>query len=121
MKRHTTVFFTALLIHFSACDYNNEEQLYPTSSCETVDMSYAIDVTDILQNYSCISCHSSANSQHSVILEGYDNVKVWVDSGTLLKSMKHDGASPMPKNQTKMNPCDIDKIEAWITAGALNN
>lgn len=84
-------------------------------------MSYAADVDAILKNYSCLSCHSSTNSQGSVNLEGYDALKVWVDNGILLKSMKHDGASPMPKNQAKMNQCDIDKIEAWITDGAQNN
>ena len=121
MTRYTLVLFIALLIHFSACDYNNEEELYPTSSCETVDMSYATDVTDILQNYSCLACHSTVSNQGSVALEDYDDLRKWVDNGILLKSMKHDGASPMPKNQAKMNSCDIDKIEAWITDGAPNN
>ena len=121
MSRYTLVSLIALLIHFSACNYDNEEELYPTSSCKTADMSYATDVSNILQNYSCLSCHSSVSNDGSVTLEGYDNLKTWVDNGALLKSMKHDGASPMPKNQAKMNQCDIDKIEAWITDGAPNN
>ena len=121
MSRYTLVSLIALLIHFSACNYDNEEELYPTSSCETVDMSYASDITNILQNYSCLSCHSSVSNDGSVTLEGYDNLKTWVDNGALLKSMKHDGPSPMPKSQAKMDQCDIDKIEAWINDGAPNN
>lgn len=119
MKKATILLVSLLAL--AGCYYDIEEELYPTSSCKTVEMSYASDITNILQNYSCLSCHSAVSNQGSVNLEGYDNLKKWVDNGTLLKSMKHDGASPMPKNQAKMNQCDIDKIEAWITDGAPNN
>ena len=37
-------------------------------------------------------------------------------------SIKHDsGYKAMPQNATKLDDCRISKVEAWITAGALNN
>ncbi|MBP7239329.1 MAG: hypothetical protein KBA14_03825 [Saprospiraceae bacterium] len=58
----------------------------------------------------------------NVILEGYDNLKVYVDNGKLLGSMKQaSGFEPMPQNAPKIGDCDIAKTEQWILDGALNN
>ena len=52
-------------------------------------------------------------------LEGYAKLKSYVDNGKLLGSIKHSpGFSPMPKGQAKLVDCDIEKIEAWVAAGA---
>jgi hypothetical protein len=105
----------------TSCTYNSEEELYPSSNCETVNMSLSSDITPILDNYSCIGCHDDL-STNGVDLNGYDDLKIWVNNGKLLGSMKHDGtASEMPKGGDKMNQCDIDKVTAWIEQGALNN
>ena len=104
-----------------ACTYNTEEELYPNSSCDTEDMSLSADITPIFDNYNCSGCHSTASNSGNVALEKYEDLKIWVNNGSLLKSIKHDGASPMPKGADKMNDCDIAKVEAWISQGALNN
>jgi hypothetical protein len=45
-----------------------------------------------------------------------------VDSGQLLGAIKHSpGYSQMPKNEAMLVDCDIQKIETWITEGALQN
>ena len=111
--------FTCFLI--LGCKYDNEEDLYPDNSCITIDMSYSNDISPILQNYNCISCHNTVNPQGGVNLEGYNQTKVWVDNSRLAKSINHNGASPMPKDQAKMDTCDIKKIESWISDGARNN
>ena len=121
VKKNTLTLFAALLF-VTACTYNSEEELYPTDDCLTDDMSLATDISPILENYSCNSCHSSTSNAGGVDLEGYTNLKIWVDNGRLLGSMKQDGsASPMPKAAAKMAQCDIDKVEAWITQGSRNN
>ena len=117
-----TITLLLLLFFLAGCYYDNEEELYPTTNCDTSDMSYSSNILPILQNYSCISCHSNANPQGSVDLEGYNDVTTWVNNEKLLKSIQHaPDASNMPKSQAKMAECDINIIEAWITNGAPNN
>ena len=109
----------ALAIFFSSCLYESKEKF---DVCNTENINYKDSVVAILDNYGCISCHSDQFASGGVDLEGYDDVKTYVDSDLLIKSMKHaDGVSPMPKSAPKMQACDIDKIEAWIYDGALNN
>ena len=121
VKKNTFIIFAAILLA-SACTYNTEEELYPTNDCNTLEMSLDTDISPILDNYSCNSCHSSTSNAGGVDLEGYTNLKIWVDNGRLLGSMKQDGsASPMPKAAAKMAQCDIDKVEAWIIQGSKNN
>lgn len=109
----------------AACTYNSEEELYPAdpdNPCNTTDMSLSADITPILDAYNCNGCHSNASNSGSVDLEGYADLKIWVDNGKLLGSMKHDGtASEMPKAAPKMAQCDIDKVEAWIAQGSKDN
>ena len=116
------VLFCAIL-STTGCYYDVEEELYPVITCDTVDMSFDTDIVAILQR-ECLACHSNAAHQGiggGVNLDGYDNVKTYVDNGKLLSSITHDGnASLMPKsaNNRKLAKCEIDKITAWINDGA---
>lgn len=119
-----TFWLSLLFLGLSSCYYDNTEDLYPqqnTNSCDTTNVKYSTTVKPILDNY-CVSCHSTTNNQGGVNIEGYTNVKVYVDNGNLLKSIQHDaGVSPMPKGQAKLDDCKINKIKAWIDQGAPNN
>jgi hypothetical protein len=121
MVRYLIPYILGVVCLASSCNYQNEEELFPSTTCDTEDMSLANDIIPILTNYSCLSCHSTVSNQGSVALEDYDDLKKWVDNGILLKSMQHDGALAMPQNQAKMNACDIEKVAAWIADGASNN
>jgi hypothetical protein len=109
------------LLFLSSCTYDNEVDLYKSNACDISDVSYMNDVQAIFNNYGCTSCHNNLNTQGGVNMEGYDQTKIWIDNGRLLRSIKHLDASPMPKDQPKMDSCSINKIEAWITNGAPNN
>jgi cytochrome c551/c552 len=121
MVRYFILYVLGIACFASSCNYQNEEELFPSTDCETEAMSLATDITPILNNYGCLSCHSTVNNQGSVALEDYNDLKKWADNGILLKSMQHDGALAMPQNQAKMNACDIEKVAAWIIDGASNN
>lgn len=121
MYRYFIFYILGIVCFASSCNYQNEEELFPSNTCETEDMSLASDISPILTNYGCLSCHSTVSNQGSVALENYDDLKKWADNGILLKSMQHDGALAMPQNQPKMNACDIEKVAAWITDGSQNN
>lgn len=106
----------------TSCVYNSEEDLAPPSMpCNTDGVSYSGDVLPLLENR-CFKCHADAIRLGNIVLEGYDNVKLLVDSGRLLGAVRHDtGFSPMPQNEGQLPECDIALIADWINVGAPNN
>ena len=104
-----------------ACSNDNEEELYPSDECQTENVTYSVEVLDIIEE-NCYKCHDAASNFGNVTLEGYENLKKYVDSGQLLGTIQHkSGFSPMPKNEPQLEDCDIDKIAVWIDEGALEN
>jgi hypothetical protein len=74
-----------------------------------------------MTNY-CTNCHGGNSPSAIINLEGHTNVKTYVDNGRLWGSMNHDnGYSAMPKGTGKLDACTLNKLLAWIHAGALNN
>lgn len=113
------ILFLSLMI--TSCYYDVEEEIYPMTGCLTEDMSYLMDVLPIIID-NCYVCHDAANNFGGVTLEGYENISVRVSNGQLLGAIRHDpGFSPMPKNEPKLLDCEIEKIEAWIIQGAMDN
>lgn len=113
--------FAIVLLFFSSCYYDNEEELYPNTNCDTSMVTYSGEVLDIL-NLNCMSCHSAAVNQGGVTLEGYANLKIYVDNGKFLGAIRHDsGFSQMPQGAPQLPTCNIEKIEAWINQGAPDN
>ena len=121
--RNGALIFLCLAVSFfiSSCYYDNEEDLYPENTCKTEAMSYSNDVLPILED-NCYSCHDQASSQGGVTLEGYTNLKVYVDNGKLLGAIKHEPGFPaMPQGAPQLGECQIAKIEAWVDQGASDN
>ncbi len=114
-------FLLGTMIFFSACYYDNEATLYPPTECISTNMSYQNDILPIISN-NCYVCHSAVSNTGNVTLEGYSELIKYVDSGQLMGAINRDpGFSPMPQDAPKLNDCNIEKIESWIAAGALNN
>jgi mono/diheme cytochrome c family protein len=92
------------------------------SACDTLTFTYNAKVKPILQTY-CYACHSgTATSGAGIKLDSYDELRAFVDPGTLLETITHaPGASPMPKGAPKLNACNIATLRKWIDAGAPNN
>lgn len=120
MKGLLTYFTICLMVLGWGCYYDIEEELYP-NGCNTSDISYQDNIAPIMEA-SCLSCHDALSQNGNVNLEGYDNVKFYIDNGELIGSIRHDqGFSEMPQGTSKLPNCTIDKIQAWIDAGAPNN
>ena len=112
--------FSAIL-SLNSCEYNVEEELYPPDECPSDNMSYSNDIEPILLDR-CYICHDMATNTAGITIEGYDNLKVWIDNGRFLGAIKRQpGFSPMPKDQEALNDCQIGRIESWINDGAPNN
>lgn len=103
------------------CYYDVEEELYP-NGCNTTNVSYSENVARIFETYACIGCHQGTTPDGGVSLEGYENVKIYVDNGKLLGSiLPEEGFELMPLGGPRMKDCDIARIQSWIDAGAPDN
>lgn len=104
----------------TGCYYDVEEELY--GNCNTSNVTYSTTIKGIIIGYSCLSCHTGPSPSGGFSLEGYNNVKAKVDDGRLFGAITHaSGFAPMPQGYSKMTQCDINKVKAWIDAGAPNN
>ena len=123
MKRYRIFFLLvfAFCLFFSSCYYDVEEELYPDVNCDVENVGYTDTVIPILQT-NCYSCHDAANNFGGITLEGYVQLKKYVENDQLLGVIRHEtGYSPMPKNAPQLLECEIEKIEVWINNGAPNN
>ena len=115
------LFTTMLCPGLTGCYYDVEEDFEKMVDCVTDNVSYANDIVPILQNR-CFKCHAEGLNLGNVTLEGYDRLKLLVNSGRFLGAIRRDpGFSPMPQNEAMLPDCQIMKISAWIEAGAPNN
>ena len=123
MRKISIFLLLALSLVVHSCYFDSEEELYD-GGCDTDFVTYSENIQRIL-NRNCLNCHGDNSSQSlgaGIDLEGYDDLKVWVDNGRFFSSVSHDGnASNMPKGGQKLDDCTLDKIKAWIDAGALDN
>ena len=104
--------------YFASCKYDNEEDLYPNSSCDTTDVVYDNEIELIVQaQCATTGCHVSGGSG-SGIFENYAGVKAKVDNGSFLN--RTVVLRDMPSNGS-LSECNIQKITTWIANGAPKN
>jgi hypothetical protein len=105
-----------------SCRYDNEEDLYPLATCDTLNVTFSGTIAPILAN-NCLTCHSNslaASSGNNIRLENYADVHAM--SVSILGAINHQPPySPMPKNGRMLNDCLITQFEIWVREGALNN
>lgn len=114
-----------LLIAFSmsGCYYDNVDELYPNTNCDTTDVSYAQQIRPLLdQNCSFSGCHGGPSPAALLDLNEYSEVKKIADNGQFESRINREvsDAQLMPP-AGKLGPCQIETIEAWIGQGALEN
>lgn len=101
------------------CYYDNEEDRFPNSTCDTVNVRYSVEILQILEDH-CFKCHKSTSPTYSQIpFETYDQLKVVADNGKLVLRT-NDPGQPMPQ-EGLMSVCNRDIIRSWVNAGAPNN
>lgn len=102
----------------SSCFYDNEEELYPGTECDTTAVSFADEIFPIFQgNCSIPGCHVPGGSGVG-LFESYDQIKSVVDAGKIEARVLV--AQDMPPS-APLSDCNLMLIEAWIADGALNN
>jgi hypothetical protein len=116
-------FLPLLFLVVTGCYYDNVAELYPNSTnCTEQPNSTFSGVVLPLLTKRCNSCHGGTNPSAGIDLTTYPEVMKYVNNESLMGSINQSsGYSPMPKNSGKMSACEINNIQNWITAGALNN
>ncbi len=107
-----------LLCAVAGCRYDVESN----TSCSTANVTYSSTVTGIIRSYGCLAegCHGGANPLSGFTLTDYNGVKA--KESRLYGALNHaPGYFPMPQNGGKISSCDLEKIKAWLDAGAPNN
>jgi len=109
-----------LILSLTSCSYNSEEDLYPVVEL-TEPLSYSSDILPILET-NCYSCHQDASICGDVNLEGYNNLVIRVENGSLLGAIMHEeGWMPMPQGADKLSDSQIEKISTWVDEDYPNN
>ncbi|MFL5762318.1 MAG: hypothetical protein ACJ77K_00140 [Bacteroidia bacterium] len=129
MKKNLSFLAMMTILGLIACTYEKVEVAQPASSatltCDTFrTISYSADIVPFLSSTcgsSDINCHNSSASS-MVPLDVYVGVQYFGQDGQLMNSLNWTGgASHMPKNQPKLEPCKIAMILKWVNEGEPNN
>lgn len=123
MKKLVAVFAASLI--FTGCYFDKADQLYPSNTvgCDTTTSTFITNVLPVMQQSCATSgCHDATTKQSGYNLATYAGVKMALDDGKLLGSIKQEtGYSAMPKGMAKLDDCSIAKITRWVNLGAQNN
>lgn len=117
---------TLFLFLLTACYYDNEEDLFQyvdqgSASCDATMVTYTTNIAPLLTAY-CTRCHRVGRTDGNVNLEGYDRVLTYANNGSLLGTAgRQPGFSAMPPSGGSIPACDLQKLTAWVEAGAPNN
>ncbi len=119
---YSLVFSLFGLTSIQSCYFDNEEELYPNQAvCDTTRNVYNGRIQEIIGTSCLPGCHEQAVGSAGIILQGYVNLKNEIMNGQVMCSIRHDGCSPMPKNQPKLSDCDINNLQNWIDKGYPEN
>ena len=110
------IVLTLIVCVFSAgCYYDNEEELYPGTACDTTNITYNSHVKAIMSS-SCAytGCHVAGGPAPG-ILDNYAGVKEKVDDGTFF-TRTLDVKNMPPAGP--LSDCNLAILAAWIDGGA---
>ena len=108
------------------CYNDKADELYPqtaTTVCDTANISFSAAVKPIFEaRCNTSACHDAAGVGGGYNFTNYAGISVAVTNNRLSGSINHlTGFSAMPKGLPKLTTCEINKIDAWIHQGALDN
>lgn len=118
------VFIALLSIGFTAC---RKDKAVSPESCSLRTYSFSADVQPIIQaNCAINACHGT-NANAPFTLLSYGQVDTAVRFHNLLRAIKHEGNTPMPRIDpfqpaaNKLPDSLIHIISCWVEQGRLNN
>lgn len=93
-----------------------------TGGCDTTNVTWTSTVRPIIET-NCLGCHNGGTDfNRNVDLATHAGAQRVALSGQLYGALSHaPGFAPMPQGTAPLDSCTIEKIKAWITAGAPAN
>ena len=123
LRLYTFLLFPLATLISQSCYYDNEEDLYPDTSCDTSITTYsAVIAPIIMENCSYSGCHDNGTSPAGGLsLTAHQGIAG--ASNQIVNRINRGESDPllMPRGTGKLNACDIEKIERWVRNGSLNN
>jgi len=96
-------------LHQSDLAINPEDTIKKTTECiDTISFNAQI-MPMIYQN--CVSCHKDLSDFRAIAS----------DAKHIIKALKGQGASPMPKDAPPLHDTLIQQFQCWLNQGKLNN
>ena len=122
MKNLFRLLIVSMIFSFSltGCYYDKEDALYPSPPCDTAVVTYTLSIAPIMTAH-CNVCHNAALAGNGYITDNYDDLSIPAKNGKLSAAVDQTGPFPMPKDNDKLNPCELAKIKKWVDAGSLRN
>lgn len=129
LHAHSTYWLLLIVLGFSSCFYDNKEDYYDyqvvagsEAPCDFTSVSFASDILPVVAIQCNGACHNANDRLGNVVLETHNNITPYINDGSFIGSINHTGSfAVMPPGGQKIPACNIQKIEAWIQAGAPNN
>jgi hypothetical protein len=120
--RITKVFLaSSIALGLTQCYYDNVQDLYGNTPCETAAVTYSQDISSIL-DLNCVGCHNATSASGGLNLEGHANAAASALVGSMINrvSLSAGNALLMPPGQP-LSSCDLAKLNQWVSEGAPNN
>jgi cytochrome c5 len=116
MKNILLIIFVASFL-MGGCYYDSSEALNPAngyvSPCDASQQAIYSSAINTISSYNCLSCHNSSYAGGGILLDSYEQVKLYAVNGRLMNSINRV-SNPMPPT-TALASCQADKIKLWIT------
>ncbi len=115
IKTLLIIAYFLLIFGINGCYFDNEEELYPTTNCNTNQVTFSNTISPLITN-SCATtgCHVAGTGR--VLLTNYAEIKTVinaVEKRTITdKNMPPSGS---------LSVCDLSKLKKWIDEGVPNN
>ena len=107
--------FISVVVLFSSCYNDNEEDIYQyfaETTCDSVNITYSKHIKPLFDSR-CKSCHNGADANCN--LNNYENAHAYaIQPNTNLYSYVSDGSH---KNQI-LSDCEKKQLKMWIDTGA---
>ena len=86
------------------------------TTCDNANVSYEGQIKNLFASCAIVGCHNAGSLEGS--LANYQDAKTFPKMTRMLGALRGQvGFLPMPQGGTKLNECDISKIEKWINLG----
>lgn len=117
MKKALLLLMMATLLLLPGCYYDNEEELYPNSFCDTTNITWSGAIQPLVQSSCAIpGCH--VPGAQSPDLSTYTGVQA---NAAAVKGVVADGSPFYMPPSGKLPACDQQKVRTWVDAGAIQD